>query len=195
MKKQRKSLGVRVIQYTLWGVAGFLALVLILQFLMGRSGPMYRPNESKAGNTAYNLKNALSAFFTEYQKFPVPDDESSDTRLETDHALMDVLMGANLEGKQGKLNPKRIAFYSNRRAKPMGKGRYRNGVKLEEGNKGELWDPWGNYYRVALDLDGDGRVANVDSRLEVEHLPEAFLVWSAGPDGDFDTWKDNVTTW
>lgn len=26
-------------------------------------------------------------------------------------------------------------------------------------------------------------------------LDEPILVWSAGPDGDFDTWEDNVTSW
>jgi len=26
-------------------------------------------------------------------------------------------------------------------------------------------------------------------------LPETILVWSAGPDGDFDTWADNIKSW
>lgn len=195
MEKQRKSLAARLIQYTLWRVAGFLALVLILPNLIGHSGPMQRAEQTHASNTAYNLKNALSAYFTEYRKFPVPEGEPSNAQLQTDHALMDVLMGADLEGEQGKLNPRRIAFYSAKRTRPMGNGRYRNGVTLEEGDKGDLWDAWGNYYRILLDLDGNGQVVNIDSRLEMEHLPETVLVWSAGPDGDFDTWEDNVTTW
>ncbi len=53
----------------------------------------------------------------------------------------------------------------------------------------------GNHYRVALDLDGDGQITNVDPRIESKQLPEAILIWSAGPDGDFDTWKDNLKTW
>jgi hypothetical protein len=26
-------------------------------------------------------------------------------------------------------------------------------------------------------------------------IPESVVVWSAGKDGDFETWDDNVKTW
>jgi|TARA_B110000305_G_C19440523_1_gene641567 hypothetical protein len=143
MKKQRKPLRIRLVQYCLWGIVGFLAVGLMLPFLKGFSPAMQRATETHARSTAYNLKNALSAFFTEYQKFLVPDDQSSDTQLQTDHALMDALLGADLEGERGELNPRRIAFYSSRQAKSMGNGRYRNGLTIYDKGQGELWDPRG----------------------------------------------------
>jgi len=55
-----------------------------------------------------------------------------------------------------------------------------------------FYDQWGNLYRIRTDLDGDGRVPDPSGSGEIE---ETLLVWSAGPDGDFDTWEDNIKTW
>ena len=55
-----------------------------------------------------------------------------------------------------------------------------------------LYDPWGGLYLVRLDGDGDGFVA------DPEHggrLAQMVIIWSAGRDGDPNTWKDNVKSW
>ncbi|MBP9222877.1 MAG: hypothetical protein KBF76_03350 [Verrucomicrobiales bacterium] len=91
----------------LWVAVAAFFVMLFLPFL---SGIPRCTDCNRAENTAYNLKNAISAYFTEYRQYP--------------------------------------------------------GMKEPEGPD--------------LDLDS-GHVL--------------ILVWSAGKDGNFDTWKDNVKTW
>jgi hypothetical protein len=106
---------------------------------------------------------------------------------------MDVLFGSDTQKKPGGRNPRGIAFYIDRAAKPMGEGRFRRGVTLDENGDGELWDPWGNHYRLRLDTNGDGKIENPAA--PGTQLPESIAVWSAGPDGDFETWADHDKTW
>ena len=58
---------------------------------------------------------------------------------------------------------------------------------------GMLVDSWGNPFRVVVDGNGDGSVA--DPSVPESVVAEEFIVYSAGPDGDFSTWGDNITTW
>lgn len=66
-------------------------------------------------------------------------------------------------------------------------------------------DPWGKCYRIKIDYDGDGWIPN-----PIRELPESYgrsvyiraekrieasiLVVSAGSDGRFKTWDDNVVS-
>lgn len=144
-----------------------------------------------AENTAYNLKHAISAYFTEYREYPVLD-PGQDITLDSDHRLMDILMGTE-KVTATKRNPRNIAFFTGRVAKPMRGGGYRSGLSLDEQSSGELWDTWGKHYRIRFDTDGDNRIENPEAPGTL--LPESIIVWSAGRDGNFDTWKDNVKTW
>jgi hypothetical protein len=59
-----------------------------------------------------------------------------------------------------------------------------------------LYDPWGQTYQVVLDTDYDEQIENPEPGLKGEEmLKSSFIVWSAGPDGDFDTWEDNICSW
>lgn len=174
-----------------------LALVILFSVVMPSSGILVNTHSGQAENTAYNLKNAISAYNTEYREFPVKNpDKTKDTIAQTDHALMDVLLAADNQAVPGGLNPRRISFYAGRRAntaKAGKNGRYRKGVKLEAGGASELWDPYSNYYKVLVDTN----YYNIIDSPETPGVPikSTVIVWSAGPDGDFDTWKDNVKTW
>jgi hypothetical protein len=151
-----------------------------------------RPEWVHAESTALQLKNSISAYFTEYRNYPVfaPD---KDGTVESGCALMDILLGSDTQKEPGGRNPRGIAFYTDKAAKPIDEGRFRRGVTLDENGGGELWDAWGNHYRVRLDTNGDGKVENPEA--PGTQLPESILIWSAGPDGDFETWKDNVKSW
>ena len=46
---------------------------------------------------------------------------------------------------------------------------------------------------LGVDQNGDGKVENPE--VPGTLIPESIAIWSAGPDGDFDTWADNVKTW
>lgn len=182
-----------------WGMVEWvviLAIILILTLLLVPVPHRLPPNGEKvqAQNTAYNLKNAISSYYTEYRRYPVSA-KDVDALLHSDHELMDVLLGSDQSGSSDGLNPRKIAFYIGKSAKPMENGRFRKGVTLDGYGAGELWDPWGNHYRILLDSDLDNGVDNPDYSAGLTRLPESILVWSAGPDGDFDTWEDNPTTW
>lgn len=190
--------------FTLIELLVVIAIIGILAGLMfpATTGALRRAERTHAENTCYNLKTAISAYFTEYRKYPVDSSRGETEELRTNHELMDVLLGAD-NAEAEKLNPRKIAFYSGKAAKPAGSGKYRKGVKLEEDGAGELWDPWAevgssfdNYYYVRLDLDYNNRTERPswddgDARV----LPESILIWSAGADNEEDTKADNVKTW
>lgn len=181
-----------------WILIGVLVCVSILAVLVGILAGFLFPvatgglRKDHAEHTARNLKNAIAAYVAEYREYPLLD-PVNDLTIDSGHALMDVLFGSDAQKAPGGRNPRGIAFYTDRAAKPMGEGRFRKGVTLDDTTAGELWDPWGNHYRVRLDTNGDGKIENPAA--PGTQLPESIVVWSAGPDGDFETWADNDKTW
>ncbi len=181
-----------------------LVVIAIIGILAGLTYPaatgiLQKAERAHAENTCYNLKNAISAYFTEYRKYPVlASNTNESTPLRTDNSLMDVLLGADSQ-KTGNnaLNPRGIAFYTDKAARPLGGGRYRKGVTLEADGGGELWDPWGEYYYVVMDLDYNNRTERPawDDQGNSQVLPESILVWSSGKDREESTAKDNIKTW
>lgn len=159
------------------------------------SGALRRAQNAHAETTAYNLKNAISAYFTEYRKYPVQG-QTTEMEIRSDEELMDVLLGSDSEGEAGGLNPRRIAFYTGRQAKPMGGGKFRKGVTLNEDGGGSLWDPWGEHYYVIMDVDYNNRVGTPtwDNKTDAAFLPESILVWSTGKKIENDD-SDNIKTW
>ncbi|HWB06452.1 MAG TPA: hypothetical protein VG796_25735 [Verrucomicrobiales bacterium] len=73
----------------------------------------------------------------------------------------------------------------------------RGGLELDE-EWACLYDPWGIFYAVDLDLNSDGKLKNPNyeevNRGNTE-LRMRVLVWSGGPDRDKNTWEDNLTSW
>ncbi|MAS95307.1 MAG: hypothetical protein CMO55_19075 [Verrucomicrobiales bacterium] len=162
---------------------------LVLAFLLT---PLFRKavqfsDLDTVHQTANQLKLAISAFHANYRKYPV-NARVADAVIDSDHELMDVLLGTETSAKKGGLNPHRIAFYPSQGS--------RHGLKVKGNGGSELRDPWGSFYRVQIDADGDGEVDNPRTPdIDDPGLQESILVWSAGPDGDFDTWEDNQKTW
>lgn len=174
------------------GILSFVLLAIAGGVFLFDSSTTLKADRGHAENTCYNVVNALSAYHTEYREYPILD-PTIDVTIDSERGLMDILFGSDTQKEPGGRNPRGIAFYTDRAARPMGEGRFRRGVTLEENGDGELWDPWGKHYRVRLDTNGDGKIENPAA--PGTHLPESILVWSAGPDGDFATWKDNVKSW
>lgn len=186
--------------FTLLELLVVIAIIGVLAGLMypATTGALRRAERTHAENTAYNLKNAISAYFTEYRKYPVDPSNTNDTAvIRTNSDLMDVLLGADSQKESGGLNPRGVAFYTDKAAKPAGDGKYRKGVRLEADGGGELWDPYGDYYYVRMDLDYNNRVEKPswDEANDAQVLPESILVWSAGKDQDETTSQDNIKTW
>jgi len=143
-------------------------------------------------NTALNLRNAIRSYELEYGKLPVFD-STFDTDLQTEHQLIDILLAADHTRRGNATNSRGIQFFYEKEAIKSEGGTFRKGIQSLPGGRGELWDPWGNYYYVRLDTNRDGEVADPTGR--ADSIKETVLVWSAGPDGDFDTWDDNPRTW
>ncbi len=195
---KKSSLNSRRGGFTLLELLVVIAIIGILAGLMypATTGALRRAERVHAENTAYNLKNAISAYFTEYRKFPVDAKQNEEAEIRTDNQLMDVLLGADSQKQRGGLNPRGIAFYTDKAAKSMGTGKYRKGVTLGADGGGELWDPWGEYYYVRMDLDYNNRTQKPSwDSSDAQHLPESILVWSAGKDTNENTEVDNVKTW
>ncbi len=188
-----------------------LIVIAIIGILAGflfpaAAGAQRKAQAAHAQNTAYQLKNAISTYFTEYRKYPVESDDKDELQeRRTDHDLMDILLGSDEQKERDGLNPRGIAFYTDKAAKKgvhkkTGAEVYIKGVNLGDGGEGELWDPWGEQYYVRMDLDYNNRVEKPtwDEKTDANFLPESILVWSSGPDleeeGDGKT-KDNVKTW
>lgn len=199
---RKSSSNSRPTGFTLLELLVVIAIIGILAGLMfpATTGALRKAERSHAENTAYNVKNAISAYFTEYRKYPAKADATETDEIRTDSDLMDILLGADSEAQSGGLNPRRIAFYTDKAAKPMGDGKYRKGIRLESDGGGELWDPYGDYYFVRMDLDYNNRVERPmwdesGGASGSQFLPESILIWSAGKDNDENEDKDNVKTW
>ena len=59
--------------------------------------------------------------------------------------------------------------------------------------RGEFVDPWGNAYRIVLDLDYDG-VCEVSDSVYGRVQGEGVIAWSCGPDGKSDN-EDDLQSW
>ncbi len=184
--------------FTLLELLVVIAIIGILAGLMfpATTGALRKAERTHAESTAYNLKNAISAYFTEYRKYPVLGNADEATEIRTNNVLMDILLGSDGQAAQGGLNPRRIAFYTDKAAKPMTGGTFRKGIRLEQDGGGELWDPYGQYYFVRMDLDYNNRTQKpMWDRSDAQFLPESVLVWSAGMDRDENAERDNIRTW
>ncbi|MEM6916581.1 MAG: type II secretion system protein, partial [Verrucomicrobiota bacterium] len=147
--------------FTLLELLVVIAIIGILAGLMfpATTGALRKAEKTHAQNTAYNLKNSITAYFTDYRKFPVESSTSNgeDVTMRTDESLMDIILGSDSESGVA-LNPRKIPFFSDRPAKPKGSGKFIKGITLREDGGGALWDPWGDHYYVSMDTDYNSRI-------------------------------------
>ncbi len=138
-------------------------------------------------------------FRVEYDRWPrVLDGEVSESPMELSSAALATLL--NFPSPEAESdNPKKIIFWDLRQ--------YRNrvgGVLVEAGVPSRFLDPWGSPFWVSIDANEDGRVPNPEAgapgnmRFDKDassELPVPVIIFSAGPDKDPGTWKDNITSW
>ncbi len=187
----------KIIWPTVWilVVSLLVAIAFILSVLVFQR-TRHSPT-SRDKNNAMQIRQAIETYYTENRRYPIDREnwEASEFDWEySNHALMDVLMGAgNLPAKD--LNPRRISFFSGKRAKGDGRSGYRDGVVVNVNGGGELFDSWGNHYRVIVDINSDDRIPAPDWAKDQTPIPQGVIVWSPGPDGKDETEDDNITTW
>ncbi|MCE9612376.1 MAG: hypothetical protein K8R23_19425 [Chthoniobacter sp.] len=119
-----------------------------------------------------NLTTALRAYLAEYGQWPA---------FTGDGLFLDEVRNAQLLhtlcAKDDASNPRKILFFEGRNA-DKSRGKYRKGFNPETG---AYIDPWGNPYRLVLDSDYDGQIAN--PYVDDPPIGARVIVWSPGKDG------------
>ncbi|HAL71025.1 MAG TPA: hypothetical protein DCP71_04550 [Verrucomicrobiales bacterium] len=140
------------------------------------------------------MKESVELFRREYDRFPVlGDSNAQDSELRSDGAFVAALLG-----RSETLNPKKQPFY-----KPSLAKNSMNGLQDLSGGASDdpadlsVLDAFGERYYVLLDLDGDGRLLDPQSRGTDNpiYLKTSTAIYSSGPDRDPTTWRDNITSW
>lgn len=192
----------KVRAFTLIELLVVIAIIGILSSMMfvGLPAIMNKVKITRTENTAHHLRNAINAYYTEYRKFPYHPKKGDEATVlfATDTELMDSLCASPSEVTKRGLNPRGIVFFTARNASPMGKGKFHNGVRIDEKGGASLYDTWGEFFEVAFDGDNNGRIATPtwDRDNSSSEITESILVWSKGPDMETEGKKnDNITSW
>ena len=168
--------------FTLVELLVVIAILGILMVMMvpGAGLIMKRAKRSQARSDANIVGTVLLNYFSEYNRWPEfamgsADHLSDNTWVE----CMSPTPGAPANAQ----NLKRVVFFQ------AGAGAIASGGA----NSGAFVDPWGTPFQYKVDSDRDGQITHPND--DSITLRAQVLVWSAGEDGDFDTWDDNVTSW
>jgi prepilin-type N-terminal cleavage/methylation domain-containing protein len=161
-----------------------LVVIAILGILMAMMIPaagmiIKRAKISTAKGDAGIVTTAMGKYNAEYNRWPRSFVQQDRDLTDKDWVGM---MSASVPNPAE--NFKGISFFQ-----PGG------GALAETGaNAGAFVDPWGNPFRFRADLTGAGEVPHPDEGTGGV-IRGRVVAWSAGPDGDYDTWEDNVTSW
>jgi hypothetical protein len=116
---------------------------------------------------------ATRGYRDKYGHLPLTSAKLADGSSDLNAALISVLFA-----KSDAENPRQIVYLETRRVKDSKKPR--GGY---DPNTGLFFDPFGNYYRIALDTDGDGKIENPYDDAGQKMLKADAIVWSLGKDG------------
>ncbi len=200
--------------FTLIEILVVMAIIGILAGLLfpGVSAAVNQAKKARTANTCANLKNSISAYFTEYRRYPLLDGYDTPYHdVASNEDLMDILLAADTSIGEAK-NPRGITFFSGRTARRSGPNTYINGINMNSSGGGSLWDDYGRLYGVRIDTESRNRMPNPavetpslsgdgapswGSEQSTGSLPpiitESVGVWSAGKDEERA--KDNIMTW
>lgn len=174
-------------------VIGIMAVLAGLLF-PGIQGALASGKKTQALAAIRDIVTGLKQYQVDYGRFPVPAGQAAEEVLDLDagSAVLKVLLGENPQA----LNPKTERYIEPKIGKAGAGG------LIGAGDDYALVDPWGQPYRVILDLNYDGRVANPDAQNDdqtiaegaLAQLPMSVLVFSSGPDRKLHT-RDDVVSW
>lgn len=161
-------------------LVGVLVL-LLASFLFKTKG---RPLQAKA--VMKGVEIAIKGYKTEYLRLPFVGstaplaDTSYSSADPNGNALLEIMTGTTPN------NPRRIRFWEPPPSHPVSGGGYIPGIGLID-----IWAK--KDYRILLDYDKDGHITDPEGIRGP--IKADVLLYSAGPDGDFATWNDNVCSW
>ena len=168
-----------------------LVVIAILGILMAMMVPaagmiIKRAKISTAKGDAGIVATALLKYNAEYNRWP--STYAPDT-VDTTDATWVGMMAPKPGSGAVPLNPKRFVFFE-----PGGGALGVDGQVAKPEYIGAFVDPWGSPFKFRLDTDGSGQIDHPNAEVGGA-VRGRVLAWSAGPDGDFTTWADNVTGW
>jgi prepilin-type N-terminal cleavage/methylation domain-containing protein len=181
-----------------------LVVIAIIAALLGLVFPVFqgvleRAKKVQAKNDLSQLVTAVTAFYTEYGRYPNPTADTTDAAATygagstSSKAVFD-----ELRGKSTTLNTRQIVFIS-----PAEDGTVAN-PKGKVGTDGQFHDPWTSAYVMRIDADYDNQVANPygSNGAGVDPIRQGVITWSFGKDtkvgnnGDSKfTGSDDVISW
>jgi prepilin-type N-terminal cleavage/methylation domain-containing protein len=167
-----------------------LIVITIIAVLAGFLFPAFqgvqeRARKVQAKNDLVQIVGALNAFYTEYGQYPCnvqPGDDAADyyTANDTDRKKLFDNLRAPFPTAPPEFNPKNIAFLQPPVAKDDTAGNRKSGV----GSDGVFYDPWGFPYRVKMDNNYNGLLANpYTSGAGFGSINSGVIALSAGKDG------------
>lgn len=136
-----------------------------------------------------DLEIGIRGYKTEYLRLPIlaTDDR---TVVESRGPLLAILVAERAER-----NPRKIVFWQ---PPPFAQKHFQPTATKNTSGEWELRDSRGNFYRIHLDVDQDGKIPNPAKGTgdgEPDVLASDVILYSAGRDGDFATWRDNLRSW
>ncbi|MFN2508907.1 MAG: type II secretion system protein, partial [Chthoniobacterales bacterium] len=164
-----------------------LVVISIIAVLIGLAFPAYQgvqnaARKTQAKNDLVQIVTAVNAFYTEYGKYPTNAADDAAAKLgpggsDSTGALFNTLRGL----PAATLNPRQIVFMSPPEAADQTNSR--NGINNADG---QLYDPWGTAYAVAMDADYDNQVSNpydADTGAGAGNIRQGVIAWSLGKNG------------
>lgn len=161
------------------GVTSLIGLGIVASLVIPEapiSRVMTKAQLVKSQAAMKDLQLGIKNYAVEYDRMP-----SALSECDSSGALLKVLLGENVEG----LNIRQIVFLE-----PAMAWQGRSGL-LESDGGYTLVDVWGHPYKIAMAKSGGIRSPETPGAM----IDKTVIVWSAGPDGDFSTWSDNVKSW
>lgn len=162
-----------------------LVVIAILGVLMAMMIPaagyiVKRAKVSTARSDAGIVVSVMMKYHAEYNRWPAA--YKGDGSGTTDQKWV-TLMAPPPDSQRMKDNFHMIVFFES------------GGGALNK--KGDFADPWGQAYNFMVDQTGVGELRNPNEEHETgdEIIRGKVIAWSAGPDGNYETWEDNVVSW
>jgi prepilin-type N-terminal cleavage/methylation domain-containing protein len=191
-----------------------LVVIAIIAVLAGLSFPVYQgiqtqAKKTQAKNDMTQMVTAVSAYYTEYGKYPLTPNPPAETTYgvapATNELLINVLRSVGPTATTE--NPRGIVFLSPPDARDSNSPR--SGISpTSSSTAGQYFDPWGRPYMIRIDTDYDNQVINpYSANAGSVPLRSSVIAWSlgkdtlsnttSGPPSDKNTGtnKDDVISW
>ena len=178
--------GILVSGFTLLELLVVIAIITVLAGLLFPAFQTVLNSAKKTGakNDLNQIVTAVSAFYTEYGKYPTSGTSDATATYGPAGSNTNDLLLNELRAKSTILNTRQIVFISPPDVKDPAKPR--SGIGTGTGTIGQYYDPWGTPYNIEIDWDYNNQIANpypdTDGSAGANPLSFGVISWSYGSD-------------